>query len=92
MRDCRDGHPLSCSARLVVRWCPECARYEVRAWVAGDQEAVIEAITPEWATPQRFEDDEWLERNLTKIARRLAAVVRTMEDDERHGIARLPFS
>ena len=60
--------------------------------MAEGQERVIEAITPEWATPQRFEDDEWLERNLTRIVRRLAGVVQTVENDERHGIARLPLS
>ena len=89
MQDCQDGHALSVVARITCRWCPECARFEVRAWVADQNNDQSTTITPDWAWPQRFEDDEWLERNLTRLIRRAAATVRTMEDDERHGIARL---
>lgn len=89
MRECQDGHSLSVAARITVRWCPECARFEVRAWVAGTTPEREALLTPEWAHVQRFEDDEWLERNLTRLIRRAAGSVRTMEDDERHGVARL---
>lgn len=90
MAKCREGHDHVVGGHLVIRWCPECGRYELRVWASdGVRDGVVSVLTPEWADVIRLEDDEWLERTLTKYVRSLAEVVRQFETDERLGIARL---
>lgn len=74
---------------MAVRWCPECARFEVRVWASEDKEGGRLDLIPEWAGVIRLEDDEWLARTLTKYVTGMAHTVRTLEDDERRGVMRL---
>lgn len=89
MRDCRDGHSLSVTGRISVRWCPDCSRYEVRVWAVADSSGTVQTLIPEWAEVIHLPDDEWLDRTLGKYIRSLAATVRTIEEDERAGVMRL---
>lgn len=89
MGKCQDGHSLSVAGRMVVRWCPECARVELRVWAAEDGAERVVTLIPEWAEVVRLEDDEWAARTITKYATGLVHIVRQFEDDERRGVARL---
>jgi hypothetical protein len=89
MQECPNGHPLSVVGRLTVRWCPEDGRFLVKAWVADETDHTIELVTPEWAWPHELQDDEWRDRTLTKHVTTLANLTRKLEDDIRHGVARL---
>lgn len=91
VQDCRDGHTLSVVGRITLRFCPECACYEVRVWASCSETPEIRSLIPEWAEMVRLPADEWTERSLNKYIRGLAESVRTLEVDERNGVARLPF-
>lgn len=91
MQECQIGHSLSVTGRIAVRWCPECSRFELRVWAVGTSGDNVQTLIPEWAEVVRLEDDDWASRTLTKYITALAQTVRTLENDERHGVSRLPF-
>lgn len=89
MGECREGHSFVVRGNVVIRWCPECAVFEVKVFAAEEGEPGVTSLLPEWAATQRLADDEWLQRTLTKHVTAVAATVRSMEDDERRGAMRL---
>lgn len=91
MAQCRNGHSLSVVGRVSVRWCPECSTFELRVWAVGQEDPVVTTLIPEWADVVRVPGDDWADRTFTKYMTGLAHTVRTLEDDERRGIARLPL-
>lgn len=77
--------------QMVCEWNGEKLRFHVvTEWHIVDARGNVLEILDR-GDVARLEDDEWLERNLTRRARALAAETRAHTEEQRDGVQRLEF-
>lgn len=74
---------------LAVRWDPVEQRYDVGAVVTGPNAYTFVITGASKGGEMHYRDDEWLERSLTRLIRRLFAETKDAEDSHRKGQPRL---